>query len=399
MNMFRPQKRYQFRPPRYSPFLAPLLGKLSDFFYLRRKFRIRSITSEGLDRLTPLAASGHSILIAPNHADHADPHVLLHLGGEHDLTFHFMAARECFEASRFNAFFLQRSGAFSVDREGADLNAVKTAMGILRKARYPLVIFPEGEIYHHQERLDPLNEGVANILFRAAEKLSKGKSPYLVPTAMRYTYDESARASFPDRLRVLEERIGWKPREKMDVVDRIYRLGSGILATKEVEFLGRSQPGELVDRLSKLRNSLVALVEGKHLREEGSGSIPERVKVLRGRIRKRLTDPKAVLSEEEKENLYDDLDTLFVAVQLYSYPGQYLREEPSVHRIAETILKLEEDVMGKAGYPSPRDVHVRFGEPVNVRTFLIKRSCDSKTGVGPLTAFLSEKINAMMRTA
>ncbi|MGB0624322.1 MAG: hypothetical protein ACPGLW_05695, partial [Luminiphilus sp.] len=37
------------------------------------------------------------------------------------------------------------------------------------------------------------------------------------------------------------------------------------------------------------------------------------------------------------KKLYDDLDTIFVAVQLYSYPGQYLSEDPTHHRIAETL--------------------------------------------------------------
>ena len=59
-----------------------------------------------------------------------------------------------------------------MDREGADIASIKTAMSILETGRYPLVIFPEGEIYHHHERLDELNEGVATILLRVAKRLS-----------------------------------------------------------------------------------------------------------------------------------------------------------------------------------------------------------------------------------
>ena len=39
-----------------------------------------------------------------------------------------------------------------------------------------LVIFPEGEIYHHHRRLDPLNEGVASILLKVAGRMPAGKS-------------------------------------------------------------------------------------------------------------------------------------------------------------------------------------------------------------------------------
>ncbi len=144
MNIFRPQKPYVFRPPKYSRFLAPFLKKLSDIFFLRRKFHMRNITAEGVDRVRELAKEGHSILIAPNHADHADPHVLLHIGSRQRLRFHFMAAREGFETHPLNSFVLQRLGAFSVDRDSVAFTAIKTALDILRKARFPLVIFTRG---------------------------------------------------------------------------------------------------------------------------------------------------------------------------------------------------------------------------------------------------------------
>ncbi len=85
-----------------------------------------------------------------------------------------------------------------------------------------------------------------------------------------------------------------------------------------------------------------------------------------------------------------------MAVQLYSYPGQYLRQEPTINRIAETILKIEEDVLGEAVYAAPRDVHVRFGEPIDTAVFLCDHSLGAKTGVGPLTALLSAKIQSML---
>lgn len=396
MNIFRPQKPYVFRPPRYSPLLAPFFKRVSEVLYLRRKFRIRTITAQGAERIAALSREGHSILVCPNHADHADPHVLLRIGRDHNLKFHFMAAREGFETKRWHAFVMQCCGAFSVDREGADIAAFKAAVNILREARFPLVVFPEGEIYHHHERLDPLNEGVATIVLRAASKSSDDRKAYLVPTAMRYVYEKSVDNTFSDRLDALEERITWKPRSKMDVVDRIYRLGGGLLALKEVEFLSQRQDGDLIERILNLRNKLVAMIEEKHLQQEGKGGIPQRVKAMRSRIRTMLTDSKTKLSGDEEGELYDDLDTLFMAVQLYSYPGQYLREEPSIHRIAETILKLEEDVLGEAVYATPRDVQVRFGEPIEVKAFLKNRSLNTKTGVGPLTEILSGNIKSML---
>ena len=59
------------------------------------------------------------------------------------------------------------------------------------------------------------------------------------------------------------------------------------------------------------------------------------------------------------------MDDMFLATQLYSYRGDYLVAEPTPERIAETVDKLEEDLL-KVTYPSvraPRKVVVEFGKP------------------------------------
>ena len=395
----REQIKYVFRPPRYWAALVPLLVRLSDHLYLRGKYNVRRVEVRGAEEVARLCAQGHSVLVAPNHADHADPHAMAQVGRRHRLPFHFMAAREVFEKqSAIGKWWLQRMGAFSVDREGADLSAIKTAITLLKEGRHPLVIFPEGEIYHHHERLAPLNEGVATILLRSMKGQEAGeKESYLVPTALRYAYDEGVESTYSTRLSHLEERITWKPREGRDPVDRIYRLGSGLLAIKEVEFLGTSRSGELVDRIVGLQHALVGRIERAHYGEEREGTIPERVKALRSTIRRELTDETVEGTKPQREReLYDDLDTLFVAVQLYSYPGQYLKERPTLHRIAETLLKLEEDVLGEGLYPTPRSVTVRFGEPLGVRSFLEQGGLTVKTAVAPLTEILADDIQSML---
>lgn len=398
MNIFRPQKRYVFYPPKETSKLKPFLLWLSERI-MRRKFHVREVRMEGLEELARLAEAGHSLLVAPNHADHADPHVLLYAGEQKGLHFHFMAAREGFEKHRLYAFMLRRMGCFSVDREGADIAAVKTAMDIVARRRRPLVIFPEGEIYHHHERLDQLNEGVATILLRASAKVQDGRKCFMVPTAIRYLYHDEVAGTFSDRLDKLEIRIGWKPRPKLDPVSRIYRLGGGLLALKEEEFLGQAQTGKLVDRIDQLQDKLISMVEENHGKGKENMSIPERIRLLRGKIRKELSDEEHPPPADRAEELYDDLDTIFVAAQLYSYPGQYLSEDPSTNRIAETILKLEEDVLEDGTYPASMDVSVQFGTPVDVAAFLEERQLDTKTGAKAATEYLGSAIQTMLQQA
>ncbi|MHC5004281.1 MAG: lysophospholipid acyltransferase family protein, partial [Planctomycetota bacterium] len=223
MNVFRPQKPYVFRPPRYTAALAPLLALVCRGF-LRHRFNVTCIADDGAGRIAELVRARHAVLVAPNHADHADPTALVMVGRRHGLAFHFMAAREGFERGPVTRFVLQRLGAFSVDREGADVAAIKAAIGILREGRHPLVIFPEGEIYHHHEQLDALNEGVATIALRAGSRLENGRRVYLVPAAIRFRYHPQVADTFGPRLDRLERRIAWKPRTDLAAVERIYRL-------------------------------------------------------------------------------------------------------------------------------------------------------------------------------
>ncbi|MCH7919646.1 MAG: hypothetical protein IIC50_16880 [Planctomycetes bacterium] len=117
---------------------------------------------------------------------------------------------------------------------------------------------------------------------------------------------------------------------------------------------------------------------------------------MRNKIRKVITDEEHALSQEEQWFLYHDLDGLFTAVQLYSYPGQYLREHPSVTRIAETLLKLEEDVLGEGRYEGRRIAYLKFGAPIDVNAFAADQGLDQKTAVGPLTRRIAEEIQRLI---
>ena len=107
---------------------------------------------------------------------------------------------------------------------------------------------------------------------------------------------------------------------------------------------------------------------------------------------------KKTASSQHKVQLYDDLDTLFLASQLYSYPGRYLKENPSTDRIAETLLKIEEDVLGETNYPVPRSAKVILDKPINAKKFLEERSLTPKNGVRAMTEHLRERIEVLLNS-
>lgn len=392
-----PQDRpYRFRPPVSRPWLEPALGWVNRSLFLRRQYRIREIDCRGIEALTAAMRAGHAVALAPNHADHADVHVLFEVCRRTGVAPRFMGAREIFEVSALASFALQSGGVFSVDRDGADIAAIKMAMSILEEGRHPLVIYPEGEIYHHHEWLDPLHDGLASILLRVARRLAAPRRALVFPVAFHFGQGADVAATFPARIAALERAISWEPKESLGVVERLLRLGGGLLSVKEAEYLGESSHGPLRERLADFREKLLAEVEGRRGRDAKATTPPERVRALRSRLRRALLATEPTPTTEGRHGLLDDLKRVHLAYQVYSYPGFYLEDNPSVGRIAETVLKLEEDLLGKARYPVARSVRVSFGEALDATALLAEGRIPEKHGEIELTALLEERLKALL---
>ena len=395
MRRLRNDLPYTFRPPLRREWLRPIGLAVNRRIHLLRKYNIRSIRDQGFEGVRTLCEEGHSVLLAPNHSDHSDPHVILELTSRHGLRPCFMGAREIFEVSPLAGWALQSIGVFSVDRDGPDLSAIKTAIGLIEKGGEPLVIFPEGEIYHHHRRLDPLNEGVASILLKGASRLPDGKKAYLVPVGLRFCHDEKETETFKDRLSKLEDRIGWIPKPNMPADERILRLATGVLALKETEYFGIAGSGGIQERLCQLCENLLAHAESRYPKDARAATPPERVRALRYRIRRRLLDAANPPSSGEREVLLDDLDRVFTALQAHSYIGDYLTESPDTDRRAGMIMKLEEDLLGFPNYPVARTAHVIAGEPIAVSDMLVSGELTPKAAL-PLTEILERRLGALL---
>jgi 1-acyl-sn-glycerol-3-phosphate acyltransferase len=396
MRQYRTDLPYHFHPPKPARWFLPA-GLWYNRRFLRRRFRVEHLEIAGWERVADAIRAGDSVLLAPNHADHADPHVLCEVARRSGCWLRFMAAREIFDAGPLQARALQWMGVFSVDRDGPDVAAIRTAIGILKDGAHPLVIFPEGEIYHHHERLDPLHEGAASVLLRVARKQPEGRRALLVPVALRYRHDPSVRESFADRLSILEDRIGWKPRPGMEPDKRMIRLGAGVLALKEIEYLGNPGKGTLAKRLDCLAGTLLSQVEKRRGRDANASSVPERVRAARYRIRRKLLSKDKPPEKPERTALLEDLDRVFVALQAYSYPDGYLLEKPTLDRRAETLMRLEEDLLGYCNYPSPRTARVVAGEPLDAGTLPASGEIDPKSGPRSRTKQLEEHLAALVR--
>lgn len=387
---------YRFRSPRLNP-VCLWMARAVARSMLRDDHKIASIEMTGLDQVRPLLDQGDALLFAPNHTDHADSHLMFELSRRLGRPFYYMAAYQIFLGKR--GWFLPRVGAFPVDREGADLTAFKTGVELLARARNPLVIFPEGEMYHLGDRLTPLREGAVAVATTALKRLSdRSGNVWIVPVAIKYRFIESCDPlpALHDLMDALERRANWWVRRDLPLVERIYRFALGMLCLKEYEYLGTPQSGGIPDRLTHLRESILTPIESRRLAgDRRAPNVPERIKSLRRACLDALAAPD--LDADAVLALKKDLHDVFVVAQIFSYPGDYVRAAPTLERAAETLMKFEEDFLGvfEVTPRAPRRALVRLGRPIDVRERL-GSSGKARTAIPAITIELEAALQGLL---
>jgi 1-acyl-sn-glycerol-3-phosphate acyltransferase len=387
---------YHFYPPRLQPVWV-WLGRFFIRHELRRVLRVESIDVAGLEQLTPLLAQEDGVLIAVNHCDDADAGVMFEVSQRARRPFYFMAAYQLFTG--LNRIHLPRLGVFPVDREGADLRAFKTGAEIVTAGKHPLVVFPEGEVYHMADRLTPIREGAAALAVAAARKAAEaGRNIGIIPAAIKYRYLEG-HGVLPALERLMDEleaRFTWRPRTGHDLVERIYSFAEALLALKELEYWGQVRHGAIPERIAALRTFLLDRIEDRRLNKRSTEAEPVRVKELRRACLDALAAPG--VSTAEAAALRNDLSDLFVVVQLYSYPGDYVKQCPTVERLAETLMKFEEDVFAHRDMVrphGPRQALVRLGPAIDVAAAL-KAAGKPRQATATLTEELQRRMQALL---
>lgn len=393
---------YRFLPPRLSPTWVRLTRS-----YRRRMLRgehlVTAVEIQAAGPVASLLERGDAVLLTPNHPGRADGFVAMEMAEALGRPTCAMAAYQLFAGDAgLRRWLFPRLGLFPVDREGADLAAFKAAVEVLTGPCRLLTIFPEGEVYHLADRLTPLREGAALIALTAARRLAEsapGRTLWIVPVGLKYRFepDFDPTPAFTTRLDALEARLTWRPRSDQPPVERIRRLAEALLGLKEQEYLGRPQAGPLPQRIAALRDAVLGPLEDRLLnRRNLADPVPVRVKTLRRACLDRLADPST--PPAERTRLQVDLDDVFFAVQAYSYPGDYVFESPTLERIAETLAKLEEDLLlggDCAPAPGPRRALVRFGEPIDVAAALA-RAGKPRLAAPMLTAELEARLQATL---
>ena len=210
---------------------------------------------------------GAGTILASNHADETDFKACLELSRRCNRRFLYMMNREAFDEGRGIAgWWLQRLGAFSVERGGRNDQAKRSAIEVVKRGQEVLVVFPEGEIYYLNDLVQPLKSGVVEIGMQAvveARRIQPDWTAYLVPMALKYHYRRPIGPILERRTRLLEQRLfqrisgGSLPR-------RLVLIVAELLSRQEMIHRLKPDPdrlAEMSERVQEVRQAVLAQMD------------------------------------------------------------------------------------------------------------------------------------------
>jgi 1-acyl-sn-glycerol-3-phosphate acyltransferase len=371
-----------FRPATPWPWLIYFGAQLNRLL-LRRDTEL-DVRPDDLARLRDLPPG---CLIAPNHAHSADPQVTFELARRAGRRVIFMATREAFDAAAGCwGWFLQRFGVFSVNRGGVNVEARKFARSVLVNGAYDLAMFPEGEIYLLNDVVMPLKPGAARLALEAAsdlERQGRRRPVFIVPVAIKYRFMGDMGPALEATTSRLESQV-LGGSQTGPLYPRIVVLGETLLSRAEGNYGIKPDPGlDLYERVHRLRRNLLEQLERKHLERVQDGFDFDRARKLMIRIQGHLLGKGATAgysghydapAAPADDSLTADLDAATLCARSVAFRDDYLLENPTPERMAETLTKLEREVLGRQ-IRSPlakRRAIVRIAPPLDVREYLAK---------------------------
>ena len=386
------EKPYQFVPPhrgRFWPRLLQRTGLIN--WYLRKTHNLVEWQVRNAHLLRASIDAGHGILLTPNHCRTSDPISMAYLAAETECLFYAMASWHLFNQDIFTAWAIRRCGGFSVYREGIDRQAINTAVEIVDRAERPLILFPEGAVSRTNDRLHALLDGVAFMARTAAKRRKRrdGGKVVIHPVGMKYLLLDDLNAALDPVLTEIERRLSWRPQTQLSLHDRITKVGLALLGLKEIEYFGRPQSGRFEQRLAGLIDHLLTPLENEWLGATQSDDVIPRVKALRMKIMPDMV--RGNLLQAERDRRWLQLEDMYLAQQLGSYPADYLMDEPTVDRLRETVERFDEDLTDRIRAYGRMKLIIEVGEAIEVSP-----TRDRSAAADPLMTRLERDLTSLL---
>ncbi len=401
--MFQPM----FIPPRESRALRRMVSAaLPHLAQVVGSIRNVRVAPEELEHLSAWC-HGRGI-IAPNHPTGEDPVVLFWISKLAGRPFNYLACREILDGWR--GWLLNRLGTYSVIRGVPDRESLRTTRRLLAELDRTVVIFPEGEIYEHNDTLLAFQSGVAQIGFWTLDDLTRsGKEPCLpiIPLAIKYRCLDSPRPAIENSLRSLERALHLEEAPpKVTAYQRLRRIGDRVLVSLERDSgLQPREGGDLQVRIGTTRQAVLERVAQSigtelDLRQPPADQLHLLFHSLKSWVGLLPDDPTEYderLFRRKMETaapLFRDLHRLqnFIAIT-----GDYVAAEATAERFLDVLGRLEAEVFGAVRFRVPREALVRVGAPIRLEERYAAYRQHKREVVAEVTSRLESEIRVLLR--
>ena len=378
---------YQFVPPKPKPFLISLtqwiIGKVA---LPSKRHLIEELEIRGQDTFRQSCGKDAHILLLPNHSTHSDPQVMSEVTRRLGIQPSFMAAYDVFARSRIQSWIMQRSGAFSVDREGSDRKSMKCATDVLIEGKHPLILFPEGNVYFCNDEVAPFAEGASYIALSAQKKLGESHPVYAVPVSMKFTYIEDIRDQLRSSLDELARRFETELDPEADFGLELLRISTTALQRflRQRGYSSSKQASSVDEQIHNAAEQIINSLEEKiEIQSKPGSSLTDRIRRVRATIHGIRIDPDREVDHPAAALWADEA---ILALRILGYQGGYMATKPTLDRVAETVARLREDVHSLTFPPAgKRRCIVQLGNPIDLRERLEPFRSKARQTIADLT--------------
>ncbi|MCB4399044.1 1-acyl-sn-glycerol-3-phosphate acyltransferase [Synechococcus sp. MU1625] len=288
-------------------------------------------------------------------------------------------------------WLLQRSGGIAIHRGRLDRPALAQARAALVQGRYPLVVAPEGATNNLSGEMAPLEPGVAQLAFWAAEDLEKAgdaRQLEVLPVGIQYSWRKHNWGALDARLNALERHLGiptaaaYQGNPETTRRERLIQIGMNLLkALEQLERLKPDPEKSFSERIGAYRLHGLAKAEA-HFGLRAVGNLQERCRRIEqaawDRIYRdgvdQLPPLERSLADWEAREADLQLTRMRLVEHFTSVSGHYISDRSDFDRFAEMLLLVEEAIgwiedKPWKGQPSlgPQRVELRLGRALPVR--------------------------------
>ena len=389
---------YEFYPARPNRFLMWFCREVNRRISLGKpQHRITEVEVRGQEHLEEARGrGGKRWLFLANHSTHSDPQILAEAQRQMGALSCYMAAYDVFLRGKLQAWVMQNTGCFSVNRDGNDSRAMREAMRLLTEDRFGLTIFPEGNVYLMNDRVTPLLDGAAFIGMKAQKQLGDEKPIFVIPVSIKATHVTDQREVIREKLGRLAKDIGGELDPSASMVQEIKRIGLTALE-RQLKQRGlmpqESDDGQVRAHLEHCAAMMIGRLEEKmSLSSRAHDALGDRVRKIRSRVHKIRTDSGAKADHQVAATWADEA---MIALRVLSYAGDYLDEAPTMDRCGESVEKLLEDIYSEVQLPDgDRHAIVQINPPINLAEHLAAYDAGARQVVSTLTASFESTLQA-----